>query len=91
MCSIIEQISICSKHHLYLKDGMKLLSASREKLKPVWEQMIEDYSKKTGNKVLTSWGVPTSYVLEYFDIDINYLIKLAEVQKNIVNDGNHPL
>lgn len=48
MCTIEDQIKICSKHHLYCTDAMKLMGASHKKFKPVWEQMIKDFEALTG-------------------------------------------
>lgn len=83
MCTIEDQIKICSKHHLYCTDAMKLMGASHKKFKPVWEQMIKDFEALTGKKLLLSWGLPTTYVLDYLNIDYDKIVKAYEQEKRL--------
>lgn len=89
MLSIDEQIKICSKHHLNIGDAMKLMSASREKLKPVWERMVLEYTKQVNDPMVVNWGVPTKFVLDYFGIDFDLLLKISDAQKKEVHDRHH--
>lgn len=81
MCTLRDQIKICRKHHLYFSDAMKLMGASYVKFKPVWNDMVESFEKKTGKKLLSSWGLPTGYVLDYLDINLDSLMKAYEYEK----------
>lgn len=81
MCSLKEQIKICNKHHLYFTDAMKLMGASYLKFKPVWDDMVVSFEKKTGKRLLASWGLPTGYVLNYLDINLEAMLKAYEREK----------
>lgn len=83
MCTLENQIKICSKHHLYCSDAMKLMGASYKKFKPVWEKMVNDFESITGKKFLISWGLPTSYVLDYLNIDFDKILKAYEQEKRL--------
>ena len=84
MCSIEKQLKICSKHHLNLTDTIKLMGTSYQRFKPVWDEMVENYELETGKKLLSSWGLPTTYVLKYLEIDYEKLVQALENEKRLV-------
>ena len=84
MCSIEKQLKICSKHHLNLTDTIKLMGTSYQRFKPVWDEMVENYELETGKKLLSSWGLPTTYVLKYLEIDYDKLVQALENEKRLV-------
>ena len=73
---------LLEKPYLHMSDTRKILGVAYPKFKPMWDQMIKDLEKQTGQSLGSwNWGVPTSLICSYFHIDVNSYKQLAEKEK----------
>ncbi len=70
---------ICSKTHMTLGDTAKVLNSSYHTLRPEWKK-LSDQIRKEG-KIIGKYGIKAQRVLDYFDIDVNQLIRLEQYEK----------
>ena len=81
MCSTQEKILLCSKTHMTLNDVTKVLGSSYKTLRPEWNKLVNQVKKE--GKIVPKYGVKTERVLNYFEIDINQLLRLDEYEKKL--------
>lgn len=77
-----KKATLLEKPYLHLTDVRLILGVAYPKFKPVWDQMIKDLEKQTGQKMGEwGWGIPTSLICGYFQIDVESYKNLANKEK----------
>lgn len=77
-----KKVALLKKPYLHLSDARQILGVAYPKFKPMWDQMIKDLEKETGQKMgQWNWGIPTEMICNYFSIDVNRFKELAADEK----------
>ena len=76
-----------SKQWANVNDIKQLCGNGRDKARQIRNE-IEAYILKSGKKLLygKTKNVPTSKVIDYLNLDIDYIAKMAMLEKEINND-----
>ena len=81
MCTTNEKIMLCSKTHMNLNDVTKVLGSSYKTLRPEWNKLVSRVQKE--GHIVPKYGIKAGTVLEFFEIDVDQLIRLAEYEKKL--------
>lgn len=81
MCTTEQKIMLCSKTHMTLNDVIKVLGSSYKTLRPEWNKLVNQVQKE--GKLVPKYGIKTERVLDYFEIDVNQLVRLDEYEKKL--------
>lgn len=81
MCTTREKIMLCSKTHMTLLDVTKVLGAGYNTLRPEWKKLVAKVEKE--GHFVPKYGIRAKTVLEYFQIDVDQLIRLEEYEKKL--------
>ena len=83
-----EILNILSKPWVSTQDIMIIGNLTASTAGKIKRTIEADFRKKYSNKYLPSYCVPTKGVIQYFDIDIEFLKSLAFFDK-VMDDGLH--
>lgn len=78
----VELFKTCSKNWLDIEDIKNIANCGRDKANEIANSIIEDI-KESGKKVPQAKKklVPTDYVIEYLNIDMDFVLKMAKNEK----------
>ena len=78
----IELFKTCSKNWLDIKDIQSIAGCGRDKANEIANTIIKDINS-SGKKVPQSKKkiVPTDYVIDYLNIDMDFVLKMAKNEK----------
>ncbi|MGM9946989.1 hypothetical protein [Floccifex sp.] len=80
--SYSKKAELLEKPYLHLTDARQILGVAYPKFKPMWEQMIKDLEKESGQRLgQWNWGIPTEMICNYFRIDVERYKELAKKEK----------
>lgn len=77
-----EILNILSKPWLSNQDIIKIADLSPSTASKVKRNIETEFRKKNPNKFMPAHCVPTKDVIKYFDIDIDFLKSLANIDLN---------
>ena len=82
----IEIFKICSKNWLDIKDIQDIAGCGRDKANEIANAIIRDINN-SGKKVPQSKKkiVPTDYVIDYLNIDMDFVLKMAKNEKVLLS------
>lgn len=81
-----EILEIISKTWCSNQDIMKIANVSASTASKIKQSIEKEFRKKEPNKFMPAYCIPTKEVIEYFDLDIEFLKSIAYFDKEI-NDG----
>ena len=82
-----EIINILSKPWVSTQDIMKIGDLSASTAGRIKRTIEADFRKEYPNKYLPSYCVPTKGVIQYFDIDVEFLKSLAFFDKEMDDES----
>lgn len=82
--SNIELFRILSKQWANVNDIKKIASCGRDNATYIRNQIVADIKEKGLNLPLCREKlVPMTYVIKYFNLDIDYISNMAKIEKNL--------
>ena len=83
----IKLLAIVSKQWANVNDIKQLCGSGRDKARQIRNEIELDI-KNSGKKLLNckEKKVPMSKIVDYLDIDIDYIVKMAMIEKKINNE-----
>ena len=78
-----EILNIFSKPWVTTQDIMSIAELTASTAGTIKRSIEAEFRKKYPNKYLPSHCVPTKYVIQYFDIDVEFLKSLLHLDKDI--------
>ena len=82
-----EILNILSKPWITTQDIMTIAELTASTAGTIKRSIEADFRKKNTNKYMPSHCIPTKYVIQYFDIDVDFLKSLVCLEKDMSNSN----